>query len=77
MTLLYIHSYSVYKVVSCVFPNVCIGLAVNVISKLELRKEGLQFVDFTRSFSSDDMFNIYIVVIMLLVDSLLFMIIAW
>ena len=62
---------------SCLFSNTCIGIAIDVISILELRGEGFQFSDFYTPLSVDDKFNMYAVVGMLLFDSILYSVIAW
>ncbi len=69
--------HSEVKVLSCLFSNTCIGMAIDVISILELRGEGFQFSDFYTPLSADDKFNMYAIVGMLLFDSMLYFIIAW
>ena len=73
----YISLYRAVKVVSCIFSNTCMGLAVNVISILELQGDGFQLSDFTEPVNADDAFNMYAVISMLTFDFLLYMIIAW
>ena len=53
------------------------GLAVNVISLLELRGDGLQFSNYGSPLSLDDQFSMLIITAMLLVDSIIYLLIAW
>lgn len=53
------------------------GIAVNIISVLELRGDGLQFSDYVNWLSSEDPFNIYAVVGILLFDCFILMVLAW
>lgn len=57
--------------------NTCIGMAVDIISILELREEGFQFSDFYSKLSVDDSFNMNFIVGMLLLDTLLQFLLAW
>ena len=62
---------------SCLLSNTCIGMAVDVISILELRGDGFQFSDFYSPLSVDDQFNMYVIMVMLLFDAFLYFIVAW
>ena len=53
------------------------GLAMEVISRLEQREEGLQWTNVGVPLSVDDHFNVSLVMVMLLVDSVVYMLIAW
>ena len=61
----------------CILSNTCVGLGVNVLSIMELRQEGLSFSNFAKPLSSDDQFNMFLVVFMLAVDTVLYMILYW
>ena len=65
------------KVGSCILSNTCMGLGVEVISRLEQRLVGLQFSNLFEPLSADDPFNMAWVLGMLLLDSIVYMIIAW
>ena len=65
------------KVGSCILSNTCMGLGVEVISRLEQRLVGLQFSNLFEPLSADDPFNMAWVLGMLLLDSVVYMIIAW
>ena len=53
------------------------GLGVEVLSRLEQRLVGLQFGNLFQPLSADDSFNAAWVFGMLLLDSIIYMIIAW
>ena len=53
------------------------GLGMEMISRLEQREEGLQWTNFADPLSVDDHFNVSWVMVMLLVDSVVYMLIAW
>ena len=57
--------------------NTCMGLGVNVIATLEIREEGILWSNAADPVSADDDFNIAIVFTMLIVDSIIYMLIAW
>lgn len=61
----------------CILSNTCVGLGVNVLSIMELRQEGLSFSNFAQPLSLDDQFNMFLVVFMLAVDTVLYMILYW
>ena len=61
----------------CILSNTCVGLGVNVLSIMELRQEGLSFSNFAKPLSLDDQFNMFLVVFMLAVDTVLYMILYW
>ena len=65
------------KVASCILSNTCMGLGVEVISRLEQRLVGLQFSNLFQPLSADDDFNMAWVLGMLLFDAIVYMIIAW
>ena len=65
------------KVGSCFLSNTCLGLGVEVLSRLELRLEGLTFRNFATEVSVVDDFSMAWVVGMLLLDSVLYMVVAW
>ena len=72
-----LHHKSGAKVGSCVLSNTCLGLGVEVLSRLEQRLEGLQWNNVASPLSADDDFNMAWVFGMLLIDSVVYMIIAW
>ena len=53
------------------------GLGINTISLLEIRSEGLKWNNIFTSISLDDNFNMGYVYLMLIVDSIVYMLIAW
>ena len=53
------------------------GLGINVISTLEIREEGVTWGNAADPVSADDDFNITIVFLMLIIDSIIYMLIAW
>ena len=53
------------------------GLGINVISTLEIREEGVTFSNAGEPVSLDDSFNMGIVFGMLILDSIIYMLIAW
>ena len=62
---------------SCLLSNTCLGLGVEVLSRLEQRQEGLTFNNAASPVSADDDFHIGWVYLMLLIDSVLYMAVAW
>ena len=77
------YAYTVYplcsetKILSCFLSNTCMGLGVNVLSTLEIREEGVTWANAADNVSADDNFNLAIVFMMLIIDSILYMAIAW
>ena len=65
------------KVIACFLSNTCMGLGINVISTLEIREEGITFSNAGEPVSLDDSFNMGIVFGMLILDSIIYMLIAW
>ena len=65
------------KVASCFLSNTCLGLAANAISQLESRQQGLRWDNAAEPLSSDDEFHMGYVYMMLIIDSILFFVIAW
>ena len=65
------------KILSCFLSNTCMGLGVNVLSTLEIRGEGLQWDNAGSPLSADDSFNLAAVYGMLILDSFIYMAIAW
>ena len=53
------------------------GLGINVLSTLEIRREGLTWGNAGEAVSSDDDFTMGIVFTMLIFDSIIYMLIAW
>ena len=53
------------------------GLGVEVMSRLEQRLVGLQFTNLFQPLSADDSFHMGWVLGMLLLDSVVYMVIAW
>ena len=53
------------------------GLGVNVLSTLEISGEGVQGDNVGRALSEDDSFNLAAVYGMLILDSIIYMSIAW
>ena len=62
---------------SCLLSNTCLGLGVEVISRLEQRLEGLQWNNVAAPLSADDDFNMAWVLGMLLIDSFIYMLLSW
>lgn len=65
------------KVGSCFLSNTCLGLGVEVLARLEQRQEGLTWGNVASPISIDDNFNMAWVFGMLIIDSILYMIVAW
>ena len=65
------------KVGSCLLSNTCLGLGVEVISRLEQRLEGLQWNNIASPLSADDDFNMAWVLGMLLIDAIGYMMLSW
>ena len=65
------------KMGSCLLSNTCLGLGVEVISRLEQRLEGLQWDNIATPLSADDDFNMAWVLGMLLIDTIGYMILSW
>ena len=61
----------------CFLPNTCVGLGAKVLSNLEIRNDGLTFSNFASPLSLDDEFNMGWVVLMLFIDTVLFMTLYW
>jgi len=53
------------------------GLGVNVLSTLEIRGEGSTWANSGKAVSADDDFNLGIVFTMFILDSIIYMLIAW
>lgn len=65
------------KISACLLSNTCLGLGVEVLSRLELRQEGLTWANAASPVSADDNFNMAWVFLMLIVDSILYLAVAW
>ena len=65
------------KVGFCLLSNTCVGLGVEVLSQLELRQEGLRWGNAATPLSADDDFHMAWVYGMLLLDSILYIVLAW
>ena len=65
------------KVAFCILSNTCMGLGINTISLLEIRGEGVQWDNFSQDISLDDDFHLGYVFLMLILDSIVYMLIAW
>lgn len=65
------------KMGSCLLSNTCLGLGVEVISRLEQRLEGLQWDNIATPLSADDDFNMAWVLGMLLIDTVGYMTLSW
>ena len=61
----------------CVLSNTCMALGVEIIYRLELRLEGLQWSNAGTPVSADDQFNIGWVFLMLLIETVVYMLLAW
>ena len=73
----YMYVCSGAKVGFCILSNTCMGLGVNTISLLEIRGEGVQWDNFYQDISLDDDFHLGYVFLMLIIDSIVYMLIAW
>ena len=65
------------KLGACLLSNTCLGLGVEVISRLEQRQEGLQWDNLVAPLSADDNFNMAWVLGMLLIDAVVYMTLSW
>ena len=61
----------------CVLSNACMALGIEVITRLELRLEGLQWSNLATPISEDDQFNVGWVFLMLLIETVFYMVLAW
>ena len=61
----------------CVLSNTCVSLGVEVISQLEQRFEGLQWSNIGTPLTPDDPFHMGWVFFWLLMDIVVYMVIAW
>jgi ATP-binding cassette subfamily A (ABC1) protein 3 len=61
----------------CILSNSCMGLGVNTVALLEIRGEGIQWNNFYQDISLDDDFHLGYVFLMLILDSIIYMVIAW
>ena len=61
----------------CVLTNTCMGLGVTLVSEWEVRQEGLTLDTLLRPLTIEDGFHMGWVLVMLLVDTVLFLLIAW
>ena len=65
------------KVAFCILSNTCMGLGINTISLLEIRGEGVQWDNLSQEISLDDNFHLGYVFLLLILDSVVYMLIAW
>ena len=65
------------KIAFCILSNTCVGLGINTISLLEIRGEGVQWSNLAEPISLDDNFHLGYVLMMLILDSIVYMLIAW
>lgn len=61
----------------CILSNTCMGLGINTLALLEIRSEGAQWNNFYQAISLDDDFHLGYVFLMLVIDSIFYMLIAW
>ena len=73
----YVYYFSGAKLGFCILSNTCMGLGINAIALLEVRDEGVQWNNFYQDISLDDDFSLGYVFLMLIIDSLVYMLIAW
>ncbi|XP_068673102.1 phospholipid-transporting ATPase ABCA3-like [Montipora foliosa] len=66
-----------YKAASCLFPNVAEAIGALLIHEFEVAGTGSQWSNLSQGPSVDDSFSLYIVMVMFVVDSLLYGLIAW
>ncbi|XP_071958195.1 phospholipid-transporting ATPase ABCA3-like [Antedon mediterranea] len=65
------------KTFSSLLPNTNMGFAMNIISRFEIREEGIQWSNFGETPSPGDSFNLGVCFLMLIVDSIIFFLIMW
>ena len=65
------------KIGVCLLPNTCVALGTKVLSVLEIRNEGLLFSNFAEPLSLDDEFHMGWVILMLFIDTILYMSLYW
>ena len=53
------------------------GLGINTVALLEIQGSGVQWSNLFKDISLDDDFNLGYVFLMLILDSLVYMVIAW
>lgn len=74
-SLLFLHRGT--KVGVCLLPNTCVGFGTRVLANLETRNIGLTFSNFASPVSLDDQFHMGWVVLMLFIDTILYMTLYW
>ena len=65
------------KVGSCLLSNTCMGLGITVISRLELHEEGLTLENAAQPLSFEDDFHMGWVYGMLLLNTIVYYVLAW
>ena len=65
------------KMGMCVLSNTCASLGLEVITRLEQRLEGLQWSNVATRLTVDDPFNVGWVFFWLLLEIVVYMVIAW
>ena len=66
-----------HKISICLLSNTCMGLGINTVTQREIRGEGAQWKDLFQPSSVDDDFTLGYSFVMLIFDSILYMVIAW
>ena len=61
----------------CVLSNTCVALGLEVITRLEQRLEGLQWSNVATPLTTDDPFHLGWVFFWLLLEIVVYMVIAW
>ena len=77
----FIHSVALFhsngRIASCLLSNTCMGLAIDVLSRLEIRREGLTWDNVAEPLSQDDDFTMAWAFGMLLIDAVWYYVLAW
>ena len=61
----------------CVLTNTCMGIGVTLVSEWEARQEGLTLDTLSRPLTIEDGFHMGWVLVMLLADTVFFLLVAW
>ncbi len=65
------------KMGTSLISNVCIGYAIQVLTVLEVQENGLQFSNLFTPLSTDDSLSMGWILLMMIVDTVLYMSLYW
>lgn len=70
-------AHSGVKIAISLLSNSCVGLGIDVFTLFEITGDGAQWKDLFKAASFDNDFKVGYTFIMLIVDAILYMVIAW